>query len=131
YYGELSGTFGSYHNGTTRNVGFASLSQENLSGSFASYEERVRLEFGRKLDFHGYKVTPFIAGEFAGLQSNAFSETTAGGNALALATKAQTTTSAPIFLGFRWSGAAALFSGWTATPDLTIAWVHEFSQNRV
>jgi autotransporter-associated beta strand protein len=131
FYAELSGTFGNYNASTKRNVGFASLSQENLSGSFNSTEERVRLEFGRKLDFYGYKVTPFIAGEFAGLQSNAFNESTAGVSALALAVKSQTTTSAPIFLGFKWSGAATPFSGWTATPDLTIAWVHEFEQNRL
>ena len=132
YYGELSQTFGWYHNGTTRNVGFASLSQENLSGSFSSFEARTRVEIGRKLDFYGYKVTPFVAGEFASLQSNAYNETgLITGNALALATKAETVISAPIFVGFKWLGSSSLFAGWTATPDVTLAWVHEFSQNRV
>jgi uncharacterized protein with beta-barrel porin domain len=129
YYAELSGTFGSYHNGTTRYAALATVPQENLSGSFASYEERVRLELGRNVNFYGYNVTPFVAGEFASLQSNAFNESGAA-NALALAVNSQTTLSAPIFVGFKWTGAGALFSGWTATPDLTIAWVHEFEQNR-
>lgn len=132
YYAELSGSFGSYHNGTTRYAGLATVPQENLTGSFASYEERVRLEFGRAVNFHGYNVTPFVAGEFVGLQSNSFTELNNGGgaNTLALNVSSKTTVSAPIFVGFKWNGSAALFSGWTVTPNVTVAWVHEFEQNR-
>ena len=132
YYAELSGTFGSYHNGTTRYVGLATVPQENLTGSFASYEERVRLEFGRAVNFYGYNVTPFVAGEFAALQSNSFTElnNNNGANTLALGVNSQTTVSAPTFVGVKWNGSATLISGWTATPNVTVAWVHEFEQNR-
>ena len=131
FYAELMESFGVYDNKSSRYAGFASLATENLSGSFSSFEARTRLEFGRNVDFYGYHVTPFIAGEFASLQSNGFTETGAGGvNTLALVSNSQTTISAPIFVGFKWAGTSSLLPGLNATPYLTLAWVHEFSPDR-
>jgi hypothetical protein len=44
------------------------------TGSYQSIEERTRVGLGRNKDLYGYKVSPFIAGEFASFQSGAFTE---------------------------------------------------------
>lgn len=133
YYAALQESFGVYDNSTSRTAGFASLLPENLSGSYNSFEARTRLEIGRDLNLYGYKVTPFVAGEYASLQSGSFTETAGWGSptaALALVSASQTTISAPIFLGVKWLGNASLLGGVNATPYLSLAWVHEFSPDR-
>ena len=131
YYAQVSETFGSYDSSTKRYAGFGGLWPENLSGNFNSTEWRTRAEFGRQLDFGAYKVTPFIAGEFARLSTGSYSETGGlAGNALALSVKSQTTESAPIFLGAKLTSTYAVGGGWVATPNLSLAWIHEFSPDR-
>jgi autotransporter-associated beta strand protein len=129
YYVELQETIGAYNNKENRTVGFASLFPESLSGSFSSFEARTRLEFGRAMNVYGYNVTPFIAGEFASLQTGSFNETGSVAT-LALGSNTQTTISAPLFVGFKWLGSSSLLGGLNATPYLTLAWVHEFSPDR-
>lgn len=131
YYAELMETFGVYDNNTSRAAAAGGLAAGNLSASFSSFEARTRVEFGRNLDVYGYRVTPFFAGEFASLQTNAFTETSyTGASLLALTSNAQNTISAPIFLGFKWIGPSTILPGLNATPTLSLAWVHEFSPDR-
>ncbi|MBB4200886.1 hypothetical protein CCR94_00965 [Rhodoblastus sphagnicola] len=131
FYGELSQTFGFYDNHISRNAAIGGLTAESLAGAFSSFEERTRVEIGRKLSFDAFRITPFLAFEYATLNSAAFTETNSAGlTTLALAGKSYTTASAPLFVGFRVSGQAATLFGWNVTPDASFAWVHEFIPNR-
>lgn len=133
YYVEGSETFSVNSNRGKRWVsGFGGLASQQLNASYSSWEARTRLELGRVFNFTDYQVTPFVAAEIASLQSGAYTETvaTGGTSPFQLSTNAQSTLSAPLFLGFKLSGAAALGNGVTALPSLSIAWVHEFSTDR-
>ncbi|MCW2285126.1 uncharacterized protein with beta-barrel porin domain [Rhodoblastus acidophilus] len=133
YYVEGSETFSVNSNRGKRWVsGFGGLASQQLNASYSSWEARTRLELGRVFNFSDYQVTPFVAAEIASLQSGAYTETvaTGGTSPFQLSTNAQTTLSAPLFLGFKLSGAAALGNGVTALPSLSLAWVHEFSTDR-
>ncbi len=132
YYLEGSETFGSYRTNGARTVAIGGLTTQTLNEGYNSFEARTHLEFGRKLNIDGYLVTPFIAGEIASLSSPGYTESVAGGGTspFALSTLSKTTMSTPLFLGFKFNGNATVISGWTATPDLGLAWVHEFSPNR-
>ncbi len=133
YYVEGSETFAVNDNHGKRWVsGFGGLATQQLNASYGSWEARTRLEFGRAFNWWDYQVTPFIAGEIASLQSSAYTETTASGGAspFLLSAKAQTTLSAPLFLGFKLTGFTSLGNGISAVPSLSLAWVHEFSTDR-
>ena len=133
YYIEGSETFSVNDNRGKRWVGgFGGLAVQRLNAAFGSWEARTRLEFGRAFAWNSYQVMPFVAGEIAALRSAAYTETVAGGGGspFLLSTGAQTTLSAPLFLGVKLGGVAALGNGVTATPSLSLAWVHEFSPDR-
>ncbi|MCW2314943.1 outer membrane autotransporter protein [Rhodoblastus acidophilus] len=131
YYFEGSETFSANDNKGQRWSGGAALQQ--LKSSYGSWEARTRLELGRTFAWDAAtQVTPFIAGEIAALQSEAYAETLAGGGVspFALATDAKTTMSTPLFLGAKLSGVWTDWFGVTAHPFLSLAWVHEFSPDR-
>jgi uncharacterized protein with beta-barrel porin domain len=133
YYFEGSETFSVNDNHGHRWVGaIGALSAQQLNASYGSFEERTRLELGRTFAWNSYLVTPFIAGEIAALQSNAYTETQAGGGVspFALSTNGQTTWSTPLFLGFKVAGFSSIWNGVTVNPTLSLAWVHEFSPDR-
>jgi len=131
YYFEGSETFSANDNKGQRWSGGAALQQ--LKSSYGSWEARTRLELGRTFAWNAAtQVTPFIAGEIAALQSEAYAETLAGGGVspFALAADAKTTMSTPLFLGAKLSGVWTDWFGVTAHPFLSLAWVHEFSPDR-
>lgn len=131
YYVQAAGTFAAINSNYTRYASFGGLGLEKLTGSFSGTEARGRIEIGRNLTVYGQNVTPFVAQEIAGLWTGSYNENNWGGvNALALSNGGQTLTSAPLFLGVKWTGVAASVAGWTSLPNVTLAWVHEFDANR-
>lgn len=131
YYVQASGTFAAINSNATRYASFGGLGLEKLNSSFSGTEARGRIEIGRSLTVYGQSVTPFVAQELAGLWTGSFNENSWGGvNALALSNGGQSITSAPLFLGVKWTGSSSSFSGWSAQPNVTLAWVHEFSPDR-
>jgi uncharacterized protein with beta-barrel porin domain len=131
FYAQVQETVSVANSHTNRTASFGGLSSAKLTGAFNAIEERTRLEFGRAVIVSGVNVAPFVAAEFASLQSDGFTETgPAGLSALALSAAAQTTISAPVFVGFKLQGAYSVAPGWTALPNVSLAWTHEFSQDR-
>ncbi len=127
-YLQSSSTFSVYGNHTTRNIfGFGGLPGETDRGDFGSRAWRSRFEVGDKFVWWDTAVTPFAAMEIAKLWSNAFTES---GGLLGLTVPASSHVSVPVFIGARLEKAFVLSNGWVITPNVSLAYVHEFSPVR-
>lgn len=132
-YVMLSEAFSHFSNTTTRTAaGFGLIGTEQLSGSYGANEWRTHLEAGHTFDIgQGLKLTPFAALDYALYRTDAYSErSSVTPSVMALSFSGKTSISVPLSLGARLSGDYALGNGWTITPTLSAAWVHEFNPSR-
>jgi outer membrane autotransporter protein len=128
FYAQSSSTFSIFRNHTTRNIiAFGGLPGETERGDFGAHQWRSRLEFGDKFIWSDFAVTPFVAMEIAKLWTDGFAES---GGILGLTLPSTSHVSAPTFAGARLEKAFILSNGWTFTPNVSAAWVHEFSPVR-
>ncbi|BBU62233.1 hypothetical protein MSC49_21680 [Methylosinus sp. C49] len=132
-YISASLTFSDFDNYSRRSV-FGLGTGETANANFESRVLRARVEIGRDVDLLGLRATPFAAVETAHIWTDGFTETTAafpgfaGLGALTFA--ARETDSLPLYFGARVKRSFALDNGWRLTPDLSLAYVHEFEPTR-
>ncbi|WP_131118488.1 autotransporter domain-containing protein [Lichenihabitans psoromatis] len=132
FYLQSSAVLSGFSNDTHRTAGgFGGLGAQRLNGSYDSFEVRLRGEVGKRFDYGTTGITPFVAVEYANLQSDGFSETSnAGVGTLGLNVRDRTTESLPVFVGARFDSIYAMGNGTVLRPYLTLAYVHEFSPTR-
>ncbi|HEY8064538.1 MAG TPA: autotransporter domain-containing protein [Methylosinus sp.] len=132
-YISASLSFSDFDNYSRRTI-FGVGTGETANGNFESRVLRARVEVGRDVELLDLRVTPFAAVETAHVWTDGFSETTAlvpgvpGLGGLTFA--ARETDSLPVYFGARLRRSIALEGGGRLTPDLSIAYVHEFEPAR-
>ncbi|OAI25527.1 hypothetical protein A1351_16515 [Methylosinus sp. R-45379] len=132
-YISASLAFSDFDNYSRRSV-FGLGTGETANANFGSRVLRARVEIGRDVDLFGLRATPFAAVETAHIWTDGFTETTAAfpgfAGLSALTFAARETDSLPLYFGARFKRSFALDNGWRLTPDLSLAYVHEFEPTR-
>ena len=111
-----------------------SISVANTVGTATGlYDVRafsVHGEFGRRLEVNpNVFVTPYAAFDYADVKMDAFTEIGAGGANLSFAENSVSAFSAD--LGARFSTAVNVGNGGLFIPEFSVAWQHDFSDNRI
>ncbi len=120
--------YGHYAIHTTRTAGgIGSVAAEAESARYDASELRLRGEIGQRIAVRSFDLTPFVAADYARLDTNAFAER---GGALALQADRNRTTSLPVSAGLRIGGALPIGSELTLRPMIEGSYSHEFHRNR-
>ncbi|WP_380786481.1 autotransporter domain-containing protein [Sphingomonas sp. R86521] len=127
-YWRGSVAYGHYAINTTRIAGgIGGVAAETETARYNASELRLRGEIGQRVATGSFDLTPFLAAEFARLDTNGFAER---GGALALQADRQRTTSLPVSAGLRVSGAFPFGNGLSLRPMIEGSYSHEFRRNR-
>lgn len=133
FYVSSSLAFSDFSNSSSRTINGVAAS-EIAKGQFDSRVLRARVEVGRDLAFADVRVTPFAAFETAHIWTDGFSETSftlAGAPGIgALTYASRAVDSLPVYVGARLQRSIALSDGMRLSPNLSLAFVHEFEPAR-
>jgi uncharacterized protein YhjY with autotransporter beta-barrel domain len=131
----LAGTaeYAHFNNDTDRIIEW--LVDERARGSFNSDSFGGRLEAGWRRSLGRHFVTPFVGVDAYELEIDGFTENSQGLDGtpgiLGLTYQADTVTSVTSSVGLQFDTQYALANGRVLTPFVRVAWVHEYSPERI